>query len=337
MKKTYILAIYTLVLLCGCAKVKSEGVNDADKRYLDAWLQVNHPDWVSKKVSPGYYVIEDIPGTGEQISVPAVTPYIRTHFRMTDLYGNILSSTYIEDAYKTRSYIKSAYYGPSVMARAENAMYAGLDCAVENMRVGGRRKVLIPGWLMTQSRYDTEQDYIDNISGTTAIYELEITDRISDIAKWEQDSLSSYVSRNFPSAVYDTTGFFRKVITPPVGGLKFDKDTTIYVNYIGRRLDGVVFDTNIADTAKFHEIYSAASTYAPVQINLKKTYTETTMTSSESSVIPGFKYLLSKMGPYEKAVGIFTSDMGYLGNGSGLSIPSYSPLRFDIEIVDKPE
>lgn len=336
MKKTAILSIYTLILLCGCAKAGTEGTNDAEKRYLDAWIEVNHPDWAAKKVEPGYYILEDIPGTGELISIPTITPYIRTHFRMLDLKGNILSSTHIEDAYKTRSYDPSAFYGPSIMERADNAMYAGIDYAIENMKVGGRRTVLIPGWLMTQERYNTEQEYLDKVSGSTAIYELEITERITDMAKWEQDSLSRYISRNFPDASYDTTGFYRKVLVPPVGGERFQNDTTIYINYIGRRLDGVVFDTNIADTAKFYGIHSSGSSYSPTLINLKKSYMETTMTSSGTSVITGFKYLLSKMGPYEKAIGFFTSDMGYSYSGSGLTIPAYSPLRFDIEVVDKP-
>lgn len=336
MKKTAILTIYALLLLCGCAKIKSEGVNDAEKRYLDAWIEVNHPDLAAKKVYPGFYIMEDVPGTGEAISIPTVTPYVRTHFRMLDLEGNILSSTYIEDAYRTRSYDPTAYYGPAVMERSDNAMYAGIDYAIEDMKVGGKRTVLIPGWLMTQERYDAEQDYIDRISGSTAIYELEITERITDIARWEQDSLSRYIQRNFPSATLDTTGFYRKVVVPPAGGAIFGTDTTIYINYIGRRLDGVVFDTNIADTAKFYGLYDAGTTYSPTQINLKKSFMETTMTSSETSVITGFKYLLGKMGPYEKAIGFFTSDMGYSYTGSGLTIPAYSPLRFDIEVVDKP-
>lgn len=337
MRKTYILTIFTLILLCGCAKIQSEGINDADKRFLDAWIQVYHPEWLSKKVSPGYYIIEDIPGTGEEIGIPALSPYVRTNFRMLDIYGNILSSTYVEDAYKTRSYNITDYYGPVILERADNALYAGLDYAIESMRVGGKRSILIPGWLITQERYDTEQEYLEKASGTSAIYELEVTGRIYDIAQWEQDSLGRYVRQHFPSAKCDTTGFYRQVISPAKDGAVFTQDTTIYINYIGRRLDGVVFDTNIADSAKFYGLYSSANTYSPTQINLKKSYLETTMTSSETNIITGFKYLLSKMGPYEKAIGMFTSDMGYSNSGSGLSIPAFSPLRFDIEIVDKPE
>ncbi len=39
----------------------------------------------------------------------------------------------------------------------------------------------------------------------------------------------------------------------------------------------------------------------------------------------------------EKGIGIFWSDLGYGKSGSGNSIPAYSPLVFEIEIVEKPE
>lgn len=332
MKNLILTAIAALSVLCGCAKSTQPGLNDNDKRYLDAWIAQNHPELADKKIFPGFYIMNDVPGEGELIGDAANSPYFRANYRVTDLNGNITSSTYESDAYKLRVHNNVNYYGPFVFERADNALYAGLDYAITDMKVGGTREVLVPGWLLTNERFGSEEEYLNSVSGTTAIYSLEITERIPDIRTWEMDSLNRFMTRNYPSAVMDSAGFFRKTLKEPAGS--FSNDTTFYINYIGRRLDGVVFDTNIADTAKVHGLYSAFSSYSPVLINWKKKYDEITMTSDKTEVIPGFSYLLSKMGPYEKAIGMFISSYGYSSTGSGLAIPAYSPLMFEVEVVD---
>jgi FKBP-type peptidyl-prolyl cis-trans isomerase len=65
-------------------------------------------------------------------------------------------------------------------------------------------------------------------------------------------------------------------------------------------------------------------------------YSQITITSDKSSVIDGFAYMIWRMGAYEEGTGIFYSKLGYSYSGSGSSIPAYSPLRFDIEVVDQP-
>ena len=335
MRKTTIIITAALLLLCGCAKIKTPGINEANKRYFDAWLSENHPELVGKQIFPGIYIIEDVPGTGEYIGPALISPYIRADYRLTDLKGNILSSSFESDARKLRSYFKSAYYGPYIFERIDNGMYAGIDYAISDMKVGGIREFIVPGWLMTVDRYDDENGYLENVSGTDCIYRMEITERIMDLIGWERDSVSRFIRRNYPGATQDTLGFYRKVIRPTAGDKVFSNDTTLYINYIGRRLDGKVFDTNIADTAKVHGIYSALNTYSPTLIKWSKNFNSITMGDGGNSVIPGFAILLSKMQPYEKTIGVFDSSYGYSSAGSGANIPSYSPLLFEVEIVDK--
>ena len=114
-------------------------------------------------------------------------------------------------------------------------------------------------------------------------------------------------------------------------------DTTIYINYTGRLLNGRVFDTTVADTAKMYGIYSSSKTYSPISVQYNHDdYTGITITSNKTSVIDGFSYMLWRMGPFEEGTGIFLSKLGYASSGSGSAIPAYSPLRFDIEVVEKP-
>ena len=76
-------------------------------------------------------------------------------------------------------------------------------------------------------------------------------------------------------------------------------------------------------------------------VQLNEDYTEITLGGSSSSdgstTINGFAYCLSKLKAYEKGICAFYSALGYSYSGSGNVIPSFAPLTFEIEIVDKEE
>ena len=122
------------------------------------------------------------------------------------------------------------------------------------------------------------------------------------------------------------------------------KDTTIYVNYTGKLLNGLIFDTTSERIAKDNDLYDSSRDYTPVRITLSEDYKNITMGEDESEVIPGFAMALADL-MYsnsdktwkDSVTGIFISALGYNYSGSGASIPAYAPLIFEIEIVDKPE
>ena len=112
-------------------------------------------------------------------------------------------------------------------------------------------------------------------------------------------------------------------------------DTTVYINYTGRRMaDNQVFDTTIADTAKFYHIYDASRTYAPVPITWAEKAADIKM--NDNSVVNGFAYGLHAMHAGEKASFLFGYNLGYGSSGSGSLIQPYAALRFDIEMVPEP-
>ena len=143
---------------------------------------------------------------------------------------------------------------------------------------------------------------------------------------------------NLHAATFTGTGndYYYFESKAPMDGKRFTSDTTIYINYVGRLLNGTIFDTNIKDTAKFYGVYSASRTYAPSSVTISKGENdELTVKMGSSSVIDGFKEAILKMGPYAKGVSVFYSTLGYGTSGSGSTIPGYGPLRFDIEVVNK--
>ncbi len=339
MKKIVKTAAYLISALAfiGCAKTVPSGPNEAEQRYFNAWMEVNHPG-----VSPtglGIYILEEEVGTGAVVKEGG---YMYADYIITDLEGNISSYTYKETAKQLGKFDTTAFYGPKVLTTIESTIQAGLADAVIGMREGGRKKVIIPSWLMTFSKYDSKEDYLKNTStGTNTIYDITVRAYTDSIQLYEIGQIEKYIKDNpqiFDNRmVNDTTGFYYQPLSKSVSTEKFEKDTTIYINYTGRLLNGQVFDTTNEKIAKDSGIYSSTRTYEPTSINWGEKYDDITMGSSKSSVIPGFALTLWHMHPGEKGIGVFYSPLGYSFNGSGATIPGYAPLIFEIEIVPEPE
>lgn len=355
MKKVFSTALYiaAALLLAGCAKTVTPGPNEANKRYFDAWMQLNHPE--AEPSGLGVYVLENIDGDGIEVKEDG---FALVDFKITDLEGNISSYTEAQTAKQLGEYSETSYYGPKVWTTHKTTIQAGLGDAIYGMKAGGYKKVIVPSWLMTSKGFDTAQDYLDyydednSSSFESTMYEIEVKDFTEDINKWQIDSIGRFfgnssvmvdgrpadqVFSGMTAADSVSTGFYYKQISAPVDTTSFDNDTTIYINYTGKLLNGLVFDTTIERVAKDNGLYSASRKYEPVRINWGEEYTKITMGSDKTTVIGGFALTLWQMRPMEKGVGVFYSNYGYQYSGSGSSIPGYAPLIFEIEIVEKPE
>lgn len=344
MNRTILYSVSLLALICaaGCAKETSNSSGVSDKEYFDAWMLVHYPDLDPTPL--GSYVIEETEGDGELVGDYEQSPYVFVNYVISTLDGEIQSTTSEAVAKQVGTYAEGNYYGPRAWSRIGNSLYAGVDEAISSMRVGGTKKIIIPGWLFTESRYDTPEEYVENVSGTNYIYDIEVTGVEDNIIKWQIDSIGRYLSHNFPGvSVTDSLryGFYYIRTKEPTDTSAFPNDTTIFINYVAKRLDGQAFDTTVRDTARFYGIESGSVSYEPRQINWfgdGEDYRAITMgSSSPSTLIEGFSYALWKMRPNEAGTCIFFSNLGYSSSGSGEMIPGYSPLRFDIEIVDKEE
>ena len=364
MKKTFLTILYIAAALSAvsCAKTEATGPNDAYQRYFDAWMQINHPD--AQPSGLGVYIIEDVPGKGEAVGEKG---YALIDYRITDLEGNISSYTDAMTAKQLGAYDQTNYYGPKFWSTVETTLPAGVREALVGAPVGTYRKVIIPSWLMSYKAYDSEEDYLDPplkkdeeydaSSYSNSIYEFTIVDYTEDMDKWQIDSIGRFFANKtvridgrpaYETFVTDkgaqmtaadsvSTGFYYKQLSAPSDTTSFAKDTTIYINYVGKLLNGLVFDSNVERVAKDNGLYSTSRSYEPVQIHWAEEYSDITMGSDKTSMIAGFAKTLWQMRPMEKGVGVFYSNLGYIYSGSGSSIPGYAPLIFEIEIVAKPE
>ena len=324
------------LVAAGCAKSEKTVVNEANRKYVEAWMDVNYPGVTPTEL--GIYIIEDKPGTGETFDDQT---YVNIDCTVRSLSGTISSTTEASVAQQLGTYEKADYYGAQYTATGEYSIAAGLEDLLKGMKVGGTRTAVIPSWLLTYYRYDKPSDYLKKSTDEdNAIYTVTLEGVTDDILKVQVDAMEEYADKYLDGVDSLSYGFYYKQVQAPTDTNAFPSDTTIYINYTARLLNRQVFDTTIKDTAKFYNIYSSSNTYEPVQITWDEDYTEIAMgddSSSSSDLITGFQKTLWQMHKYEKGVGMFFSPYGYKSSGSGSKIPPYAPLVFEIEVVDEPE
>lgn len=322
--------------MASCEKNETTGVNDSNKRFLEAWLKINHPEAV--KDGLGIYILEETIGSGKAAGKAEDFPYAYITYTATDLEGNVLESTDASVAKQLGSYADGNYYGPVIRMRNSTALTAGQEMVLNPMHVGGTRKAVIPGWFNTTNfRYNTEEDYLKKVTGEDAILSITLHDVISDITAWQLDSMYQYMLHTFKTPVDSLKyGFYYYQLEPPTDTTSFESNDVVYINYTGRMLSGKVFDTTDEKTAKDAGIFSTKSKYEPLKVNLSSDYKDYSFTSGSSSAgfVDGVSYCLSLMKTGEKGVCIFYSELGYKGTGQG-NIPPFSPLRFEIEMIGK--
>lgn len=333
MKRIYtylVIAAAACLFAASCAKEVTTDSKKELRDYFLAWMAANHPG--VEPQSNGIYLLEEstgvgLPYTGEE--------YFYAEITVADIKGNI-SSTYSEALSKQLgTYNKAYYYGPKMAGLG--TMNAGLYNIVYGMQRGGTRKAIIPFWMATYDMYDTQEEYFKNAStsSSNAMYTVKLVDYTTDVDKWEIDSLETHLYKLYKAAPDSVSyGLYYYQTTPPTSDAEFPSDTTIYINYTGKLLNGQVFDTTIENVAKDNNIYSSSKTYKPVKVEWSSDASSITL--SGSSVIAGFYNTLYKMKEFEKGVCYFISAKGYSSSGSGSTIPPYSPLCFEIEIVEQP-
>jgi FKBP-type peptidyl-prolyl cis-trans isomerase FkpA len=98
----------------------------------------------------------------------------------------------------------------------------------------------------------------------------------------------------------------------------------VKVNYTGRLMDGKVFDTSLADTAKQHGIHNPERTYEAIEFKV-----------GVGQVIQGWDEGIMYLRQGSKARLFIPSTLAYgsQGVGNGL-IPANAVLMFDVELLD---
>ncbi|MBO6083104.1 MAG: FKBP-type peptidyl-prolyl cis-trans isomerase [Bacteroidales bacterium] len=334
-KHTIIGLLIGAALVMGCAKQKDTSDNADNKAYIEAWLKNNYPG--INPTGVGIYILSEQPGTGKTYNGET---FIQVRYNVEDMDGNITSTTDIPIAQQLGTYnISSNYYGPVIYYTDEEVLSAGLEEIFSGMRVGGTRKALVPAWLMSSKHYSNPDDYYRKVNGDNfknTIYTFTLEDFFTDVDAWEKGILNAHIAQHVAGATQLEDGLFYKQLKAGQD-MAFPADTTVYINYTGRLMNGQVFDTTVKDTAKVYDVYKSGKSYEPIAIHWGESADKITMGDSFTSVVDGFSKSLYAMHPGEKGRAWFISSLGYGSSGSSSGIiPAYATLIFDFEFVDAP-
>ena len=326
------------LLMAGCAREDSLNTGEKAQRYLEQFIQKYYPYVTPNEY--GIFVLEETPGNGLPWSQDSLYTYASTTIRSL---GGVIASTQEEKvAQQLGTYVKGNYYGPRFQQTGENLSYAGLDALLSGMRVGGTRKAIIPACLLTTSRYASFKEYLAKGTQEQSLeYTVTLGGQVNDIERMETDSLARFVLRTYGKEVKpirykedvaEGSFYFISDTTEFIGKRKIPADTTLKINYTGRLLNGQVFDTTLEKTAKDAGIYNPAKTYSTANLTVTTNYTEIKL--NDNSVIEGFRAGISRMHWVgQKGIVLFVSNLGYANSGSGQTIPPYSPLLFELELL----
>lgn len=144
---------------------------------------------------------------------------------------------------------------------------------------------------------------------------------MAKLAEQESGTAATYITDNKLMLKTTASGLKYVITTPSVKRKPLPGDT-VYVNYLGRTLDGNVFDTSIEAEAEKAGIKQEGRPYEPISFVL-----------GQQEVIEGWDEGLQLLNEGAKATFIIPSKLGYKDRGMGDRISPFATLRFDVELV----
>lgn len=152
--------------------------------------------------------------------------------------------------------------------------------------------------------------------------EVEEEYRVQQEAAMNQEAgdIQNYIKQNKIDAKPTASGLY-VMVNKPGSGPQAKDGNEVTVNYVGRLLNGKVFDTSLESAAK--EAGIERGKFEPFTFKL-----------GSRSVIPGWEEAIKTMKVGGKSTFLIPSSLGYGSQGAGGVIPPYTPLVFEVELLN---
>jgi FKBP-type peptidyl-prolyl cis-trans isomerase FkpA len=254
----------------------------------------------------GLYFIPDTKGKGAK---PSPKDYVKVHYSVSTIEGKLFYSSFKNPE-------------PHVMQMDGQLETQGLKEGLFLMTKGSKARLIVPSKLAFGQGNNSVEPY------TPLLYEIQLVDVMSkaqytkeqDILKkkaiadaekaksQEPELIKKYVSDNKITVKPSATGLYFVELKKGTGKAAV-KGKKVKVHYEGKLLNGKVFDSSRKHGQPFEFVLG------------------------QNQVIPGWDEAISKMNVGGKAKIVIPSALGY-GAQSMPTIPAYSPLVFEVELLD---
>ncbi len=348
MKNILSLVLGVLVVLLSfvsCAKEEEPTQDELEQTSFDAWMSL-YGEGAEKQAS-GMYVKKLKNSTVSGAKTPSESSqWVRVNYTGWALAsGDVFVSRDPEVAKQQGTFEYYIHYIPDylsmLVASTSPSNYypiQGLYLALSEMKEGDVWRLYIPSRLAYGSNtFSSSNTYFagQNVlaANTPIILEVELLEVVDDAEKEERYEVQNYAVSRLELGLADTIGpdIYCKVhSTVATTDVKVGIDSTIDYYYVGRFLDGFVFDTNLKDTADKYNLsqYKEASSY---QLPMSSTVG---LSLDDGGVVPGLDSTLHNISYGDIAECVFTSESMYGADGSfstsATIIPPHTPVVFQI-------
>jgi len=141
------------------------------------------------------------------------------------------------------------------------------------------------------------------------------------LKKAEPAKIKKYIDDSKLTGATTASGLYY-LITKPGTGDKPAVGDTVAVNYVGKFVNGKLFETNIKEVAQKEKTFNPMMQYKPIHIPV-----------GVKAVIPGWDEGLMLLNKGAKATFVIPSNLAYGEQGNQIIQP-FTPLVFDVELVD---
>ncbi|HJP62819.1 MAG TPA: FKBP-type peptidyl-prolyl cis-trans isomerase [Mucilaginibacter sp.] len=142
------------------------------------------------------------------------------------------------------------------------------------------------------------------------------------MAKTEDVKMKKYIADKKLNGTTTADGLFY-VVDKPGAGEKPAVGDSVVLFYTGRFLNGKVFESNVKEVAQKNNNYNPGLQYKPIHVPV-----------GVKKVIAGWDEGLQLMSKGEKATFVIPSKLAYGEQGYYPTIPPFSTLIFEVEILD---
>ena len=331
MKRKHILLI-TLLLAAtaatSCAVDPEEDAYASYDRVMEAWMRVNHPG--VRPSSGGAYVLDLYQGDGPSVTDSA---YVRVHYTKRSLDGTIYDTNVEEISEQMGTWTVSSWFGGSTWRVDQGYLPEGLESILKTLRGGASAQIALP-YSASSHDYTAYTAFSSTSETDNYVFDIAVDTVINDIFAYQDQEMKTWFREHYSSAAtIEDHLYFKKLVEHSAEEDTIPEGNNVNVRYIGRLMNGQVFDTNIEDTAKFYRLWQDGKTYEALSISYYKD--DEDQFSSSNSVVDGFGKAVTHMNYGEEAVTLFRSDLGYGAKGSSPGIPEYAPLFFWLYIEPK--